>query len=147
MCSNMCARPVIPGTSFADPTLTHVTYENTGAAGRSTTMSVSPLSSFLTVVRFSNEARSCAHADAVANAVITQTASHKFFRTARMFPPDLFEPQQKCAEYTDLSQRGFVTLGLLEGSCRLRLLRLTAARRQTASPWACVLTPTRQNPD
>src|SRR5436309_829788 len=55
MCSNMCARPVIPGTSWAAPTFTIVANEKTGASGRSMTMTVSPLSSFLAVTRFSTD--------------------------------------------------------------------------------------------
>src|SRR5262249_10598135 len=64
MCSNMCARPVMPGTSWADPTFTTVANEKTGASGRSMTMAVRPWSGLGTVVRFSYEARSCAAAAA-----------------------------------------------------------------------------------
>src|SRR5260221_3569641 len=58
MCSNMCARPVLPIGSCTEPASTCVKNENTGASGRSQIMIVSQLSSFFTVVRFSNEARS-----------------------------------------------------------------------------------------
>src|ERR1017187_355949 len=58
MCSNMCARPVLPMGSCTEPASTCVKNENTGASGRSQMMMVRPLASFLTVVRFSNEARS-----------------------------------------------------------------------------------------
>src|SRR5271167_2258209 len=64
MCSNMCANPVLLMGSCTEPASTWVKNENTGASGRSQTMKVSPLSSFLTVVRFSKEARSCASASA-----------------------------------------------------------------------------------
>src|SRR6202158_1036179 len=59
MCSNMCARPVLPMGSCTEPASTCVKNENTGASGRSQMMMVRPLASFFTVVRFSNEARSC----------------------------------------------------------------------------------------
>src|SRR6202521_6400469 len=58
MCSNMCARPVLPMGSCTEPASTCVKNENTGASGRSQIMMVRPLASFFTVVRFSNEARS-----------------------------------------------------------------------------------------
>src|SRR6202171_6361024 len=58
MCSNICARPVLPIGSCTEPASTCVKKENTGASGRSQIMMVSPLASFFTVVRFSNEARS-----------------------------------------------------------------------------------------
>src|ERR1039458_6928238 len=58
MCSNMCARPVLPMGSCTEPASTCVKNENTGASGRSQMMMVRPLESFLTVVRFSKEARS-----------------------------------------------------------------------------------------
>src|SRR5208282_2332077 len=58
MCSNMCARPVLPIGSCTEPASTCVKDEKTGASGRSQRMMVSPLASFFTVVRFSNEARS-----------------------------------------------------------------------------------------
>src|SRR5258708_38993164 len=58
MCSNMCARPVLPIGSCTDPASTCVKNENTGASGRSQIMMVSSLASFFTVVRFSKEARS-----------------------------------------------------------------------------------------
>src|SRR5579859_450408 len=60
MCSNMWARPVIPVTSWTDPTLTWVKKEKTGASGRSMISTVRPLGSFLTVIRFSKEATSWA---------------------------------------------------------------------------------------
>src|SRR5580658_6470408 len=62
MCSNMCASPVLSIGSCTEPTLTCVKKENTGASGRSQIMTVSPLASFLTVVRFSKELRSCPRA-------------------------------------------------------------------------------------
>src|SRR4029077_11436423 len=58
MCSNMCARPVLPMGSCTEPASTCVKNEKTGASARSQMMMVSPLASFFTVVRFSNEARS-----------------------------------------------------------------------------------------
>src|SRR5208282_5140969 len=58
MCSNMCARPVLPMGSCTEPASTWVKNENTGASGRSQMMMVSPLASFFTVVRFSKEAKS-----------------------------------------------------------------------------------------
>src|ERR1700690_4598656 len=58
MCSNMCARPVLPIGSCTDPASTCVKKENTGASGRSQMITVKPFASFLTVVRFSKEARS-----------------------------------------------------------------------------------------
>src|SRR5580700_6586380 len=64
MCSNMCARPVLPIGSCTEPASTWVKNENTGASGRSQMMMVRPFASFLTVVRFSKEARSCAKASA-----------------------------------------------------------------------------------
>src|ERR1700686_2018530 len=57
MCSNMCAKPVLPMGSCTEPASTCVKNEKTGASGRSQMMTVSPLGSFFTVVRFSNEAR------------------------------------------------------------------------------------------
>src|ERR1700739_2249521 len=54
----MWARPVLPIGSCTDPASTCVKNENTGASGRSHTITVSPFSSFLTVVRFSNDATS-----------------------------------------------------------------------------------------
>src|SRR5208337_2850029 len=58
MCSNMCARPVLPMGSCTEPASTCVKNENTGASGRSQMMMVRPLASFFTVVRFSKEAKS-----------------------------------------------------------------------------------------
>src|SRR5271157_5613131 len=58
MCSNMCARPVLPMGSCTEPASTWVKKEKTGASGRSQMMMVRPFASFLTVVRFSKEARS-----------------------------------------------------------------------------------------
>src|SRR5450631_4626952 len=63
MCSNMCARPVLPMGSCTDPASTCVKNEKTGASGRSQMMTVSPLASFFTVVRFSNKATSCPSAN------------------------------------------------------------------------------------
>ncbi len=60
MCSNMWARPVIPGTSRSAPTSTWVKKEKTGASGRSHTRTVSPFASVLTVIFFSKAATSCA---------------------------------------------------------------------------------------
>src|SRR5271156_2544489 len=58
MCSNMCASPVLFMGSCTDPASTCVKKENTGASGRSQMMTVSPLASVFTVIRFSKEARS-----------------------------------------------------------------------------------------
>ncbi len=88
MCSNMCARPLIPATSCAEPALTTVVYENTGASWRSIMMTVRPLASFLTVVRFSNEVRSCAPA-VVARS--NNNAVANLLRASRMIPPDVIE--------------------------------------------------------
>src|SRR5437764_420918 len=89
MCSNMCARPVIPGTSRAEPTFTTVAYEKTGASGRSMMMSVRPLSSLFSVVRFSNEARSCAKSDDAASSRPIASAN-VLRRVCRMgLPPGL----------------------------------------------------------
>src|SRR6266850_2680675 len=66
MCSNMCASPVMPGTSCADPTLAWVAKVNTGATGRSQMMKVQPLDSLWTVTRFSKSDRLCAPAGRVA---------------------------------------------------------------------------------
>src|SRR4051812_32472311 len=61
MCSNMCARPVLPIGSCTEPASTLVKNENTGAvSGRWQMTAVSPFASFLTVTRFSKEARSWA---------------------------------------------------------------------------------------
>src|SRR5205814_6629302 len=78
MCSNMCARPVIPGTSCALPALTTVAYEKTGASCRSSTITVKPFASFRTVTFFSNDARSCAHRGA---AVIRSRKKDAILRT------------------------------------------------------------------
>src|ERR1700687_5986330 len=64
MCSNMCASPVIPGTSCAEPTSAMVQNENTGATGRSTRMKVQPWPATWTVVRAAKARRSCAAAAA-----------------------------------------------------------------------------------
>src|ERR1700722_5183426 len=58
MCSNMWASPVSPMGSCDDPASTKVKKEKTGASGRSQIRSVNPLGSFLTVMRFSNDATS-----------------------------------------------------------------------------------------
>src|ERR1039458_7394670 len=58
MCSNMCASPVLSMGSCTEPASTCVKKEKTGASGRSQMMTVSPLASFFTVVRFSKEVRS-----------------------------------------------------------------------------------------
>src|SRR5947209_20528382 len=61
MCSNMCARPVLPIGSCTDPTSTLVKNEKTGAlSGRRQTRAVSPFGSIFTVTRCSKEARSWA---------------------------------------------------------------------------------------
>src|SRR6266851_2729686 len=62
MCSNMCARPVLPTFSWAEPASTWVTKEKTGASGRSMRTMVSPLGRVFTVMRFSKEAMSWAAA-------------------------------------------------------------------------------------
>src|SRR6185437_11672372 len=48
--------------SWTEPALTRVKKENTGASGRSQTITVKPFFSTLTVVRFSNDATSWASA-------------------------------------------------------------------------------------
>src|SRR5689334_8538065 len=75
MCSNMCAMPVSPSGSCADPTSTLVKNENTGASVRSQSTTVRPLSSFLTVIRFSKEARPWAKARARAETVEKKTST------------------------------------------------------------------------
>src|ERR1700721_1187955 len=60
----MGARPVARRGSCAEPASTRVKKEKTGASGRSQIKRVSPLGSFLTVMRFSKDARSCARAQA-----------------------------------------------------------------------------------
>src|SRR5581483_10833668 len=60
-CSNMCARPVLPIGSWAEPMSTLVKNEKTGAeSGRWQTTAVRPFGSFLTRTRFSNDAKSWA---------------------------------------------------------------------------------------
>src|SRR6201997_2527982 len=58
----MWARPVARRGSCEEPASTSVKKEKTGASGRSHTKSVRPLGSFFTVMRFSNDATSCARA-------------------------------------------------------------------------------------
>src|SRR5438094_162979 len=61
----MCARPVLPIGSWTEPVSTLVKNEKTGAvSGRWQTIAVRPFGSFLTVTRFSKEARSCAEQSA-----------------------------------------------------------------------------------
>ena len=64
----MWAMPVIPGTSWADPTFTWVEKEKTGASGRSQTMKVHPLGRVRTVTFFSKSARLWALAGSAAMA-------------------------------------------------------------------------------
>ena len=65
MCSNMCARPVLPMGSCTEPASTWVKNEKTGASGRSRITTVRPLGRVLTVMRFSKDATSCAQATTV----------------------------------------------------------------------------------
>src|SRR2546426_6182828 len=60
--------PVIPGTSCAEPTLTWVEKEKTGASGLSQTMKVQPLGRVFTVTFFSKSARLWAEAGSAAAA-------------------------------------------------------------------------------
>src|SRR5882672_1089045 len=60
MCSNMCARPDLPMSSWVEPVSTCVKKEKTGASGRSQIRTVRPLGRVFTVTRFSKEARSWA---------------------------------------------------------------------------------------
>src|SRR5579872_3277041 len=83
MCSNMYASPVSPCGSCTEPTSTWVKNENTGASGRSQTKTVSPLGSFLTVMRFSKDARSCAAQNVVVARKKAKNASWRDF----MKPP------------------------------------------------------------
>src|SRR6185437_6642860 len=83
MCSNMWARPVWPMGSCAEPAFTWVLNEKTGASGRSHMTTVRPLSSFLTVMRFSKADKSCA------KAIADRTRSTATVLSARYFigPP------------------------------------------------------------
>src|SRR6476469_1530086 len=80
MCSNMWASPVMPGTSWAEPTSATVAKEKTGAAGRSTMMKVQPFGRTCTFVFASKDARFCAASGAAAARVRTSSA-----RAARDF--------------------------------------------------------------
>ena len=77
----MWARPVIPGTSRSAPTSTWVKKEKTGATGRSQTSTVSPFSSFLTVIFFSKDATSWADAQR------TERTSAAVATSLRITPP------------------------------------------------------------
>src|ERR1017187_3838874 len=104
MCSNMCARPVLPIGSCTDPASTCVKNENTGASGRSQTITVRPLASFLTVVRFSKEARSWLK-ESEQNTKQTATVSVK---RNFILPPQHFDPKI----------RSYVEAGKLVKRCR-----------------------------
>src|SRR6266849_8076610 len=83
MCSNMCARPVLPIGSCTEPVSTLVKNEKTGAvSGRRQMITVNPLGSVLTVTCFSKEVRSCAEQRA---ARITTKA--RDFRARDIKPP------------------------------------------------------------
>ena len=84
MCSNMWARPVIPGTSWAEPVSTKVAKEKTGATGRSTRTKVQPLSRMWTVVRFSKDARSWADAGSAANTAASRAAARHALRAVAL---------------------------------------------------------------
>src|SRR5215471_12612918 len=75
MCSNMWARPVPSRGSWAEPALTSVKKEKTGASGRSQIITVMPFANFLTVTRFSKEAMSCAAL--IADRMVSITASFR----------------------------------------------------------------------
>src|SRR6478752_5418646 len=79
MCSNMWARPVRPMGSCTEPASTWVLKEKTGASGRSQITTVRPLSSFLTVIRFSKAARSCAAAIADSTRSTATDLSARYF--------------------------------------------------------------------
>src|SRR6476646_4355188 len=79
MCSNMWARPVWPMGSCAEPAFTGVLKEKTGASGRSQITTVRPLSSFLTVIRFSKADRSCATAIADSTRSTATDLSARYF--------------------------------------------------------------------
>src|SRR5437016_11775582 len=82
-CSNMWARPVLPMGSWTEPTSTFVKKEKTGAlSGRWQTTAVSPLGNFLTVTRFSNDARFWAKQVAA-----RATTRAKNFRARDIEPP------------------------------------------------------------
>src|SRR5271169_3126838 len=83
MCSNMWARPVAPIGSCTEPASTKVKKEKTGASGRSQIISVRPLGSFLTVMRFSKEATSWAAAMAASRKRIAVSLRARCF----MGPP------------------------------------------------------------
>src|SRR5258708_32456601 len=139
MCSNMCARPVMPGTSCAEPTLRAVANEKTGASGRSMMMMVRPLSSTLTVVFFSIDARSWADKGNTAMARTT-TADHSFDRTAVIDSScricarekaDLHRPASRGAAYCTCERgKGLRTNG--EFGTRARLLTSVRLRRYPA---------------
>src|SRR5580700_7749957 len=73
MCSNMWAKPVLPIGSCAEPASTRVKKEKTGASGRSQMRIVRPFGNFLTVMRFSKDATSCAAAHAARTKSRTRT--------------------------------------------------------------------------
>src|SRR5579884_2327258 len=106
MCSNMCARPVSPLGSCAEPASTRVKKEKTGASGRSQTRSVRPLGNCFTVILFSNEAMSWAAAS------VDSRTRHRRTREKRDFigPPQRGEPviEITCAK-GKLSNRGVVS--------------------------------------
>src|SRR5436305_9114566 len=74
MCSNMWASPVMPGTSWAEPTSATVAKEKTGAVGRSTMMNVQPFGRTWTLVFASKDARSWAARGAAAARVRRSSA-------------------------------------------------------------------------
>src|SRR5271156_4636745 len=79
MCSNMWARPVLPMGSCVEPASTMVKKEKTGASGRSQMRMVRPFGNFLTVMRFSKEATSCAAARAAKKRMRTSGLSMRCF--------------------------------------------------------------------
>src|SRR6266404_4112655 len=87
MCSNICARPVLPMGSCTEPASTLVKKEKTGALpGRVHTIAVSPLGSFLTVTRFSNDDKSCAEAAAARTIRLANTTA-RCFKARDIGPP------------------------------------------------------------
>src|ERR1035438_9286799 len=114
MCSNMCARPVLPIGSCTDPASTCVKKENTGASRRSQTITVRPLASCFTVVRFSKEARSWLKESEQSTKQTTNVSVTRDF----ILPPPHFEPKI----------RSYVEAGSEEHTSELQSLRHLVCR-------------------
>src|SRR5579864_8333385 len=117
MCSNIWARPVLPMGSCAEPASTRVKKENTGASGRSQTSRVKPFGSFLTVMRFSNDATSCPATKATSSRIEAASLAAKYF----IGPPSARANRRRLFD----GQAGQMSLGR---TCRAENLKVRAGK-------------------